>query len=225
MADHLVSATLIQKVLYTALGDREVCLAVDQDAARVFDLDDATKVQIEHGMVECIGKHLSVWNAIDTGIFLATPALFGALAGAAAQGRYALSHGIEELAEAGQVHAVDVTGQPWLDVDTPDSFQEAHRRLLGSLGKNGADGFISTHVNRRLSVPLSALLVRTPVTTDPDFAGQFLHRAGGSGILHRRSALGQHRCGVSSAALVRERRVRWRSGPPPTPSNIARRLG
>ena len=173
MADHLVSATLIQKVLYTALGDREVCLAVDQDAARVFDLDDATKVQIEHGMVECIGKHLSVWNAIDTGIFLATPALFGALAGAAAQGRYALSHGIEELAEAGQVHAVDVTGQPWLDVDTPDSFQEAHRRLLGSLGKNGADGFISTHVNRRLSVPLSALLVRTPVTPTQISLGSF----------------------------------------------------
>jgi choline kinase/phosphatidylglycerophosphate synthase len=173
MADHLVSATLIQKVLHTALGDREVCLAVDQDAARVFDLDDATKVQIEHGMIECIGKDLSVWNAIDTGVFLATPALFGALAGAAAQGRYALSHGIEELAEAGQARAVDVTGQPWLDVDTPDSFQEAQRRLLGSLGKNGADGFISTHVNRRLSVPLSALLVRTPVTPTQISLGSF----------------------------------------------------
>ncbi len=173
MADHLVSATLIKNVLHTALGDREVCLAVDQDAARVFDLDDATKVQIEHGMIECIGKHLNVWNAIDTGVFLATPALFDALAGAAAKGRHSLSHGIEELVETGQARAVDVTGQPWLDVDTPDSFQEARRRLLGSLGKNSGDGFISTHVNRRLSVPLSALLVRTPITPNHISLGSF----------------------------------------------------
>ena len=164
MADHLVSAELIRKVLQTSLGDREVCLAVDKDGARVFDPDDATKVQIKDGMIEGIGKQLDVWNAIDTGVFLATPALFDALTRAAVQGRYALSHGIELLAEAGQARAVDVTGEPWLDVDTPDSHREAQRQLLGSLGKNGADGFISTHLNRRLSVPLSARLVRTAIT-------------------------------------------------------------
>ena len=164
MADHLVSATLIQQVLRTSLGDREVCLAVDQDVTRVFDRDDATKVRIEHGMIERIGKQLDEWNAVDTGVFLATPALFDALTRAAAQGRHTLSHGIEVLAEAGQALAVDITGERWLDVDTPDSLREAQRRLLGSLGKNGADGFISTHINRRLSVPISALLVRTPIT-------------------------------------------------------------
>ena len=164
MADHLVSAELIREVLQTSLGDREVCLAVDQDGARVFDPDDATKVQIKDGMIEGIGKQLDVWNAIDTGVFLATPALFDALTRAAVQGRHALSHGIELLAEAGQARAVDVTGEPWLDVDTPDSHREAQRHLLGSLGKNGADGFISTHLNRRLSVPLSARLVRTAIT-------------------------------------------------------------
>ena len=164
MADHVVSTTLIQQVLHTSLGNREVCLAVDQDAARVFDRDDATKVYIEHGLIERIGKQLDVWNAIDTGVFLATPALFDALTRAAAQGRHTLSHGIEVLAESGRARAVDITGEPWLDVDTPDSLREAERRLLGSLGKNGADGVISTHLNRRLSVPISALLVRTPIT-------------------------------------------------------------
>ena len=93
MADHLVSTALIQQVLHTALGAREVCLAVDQNTARVFDLDDATKVQFKHGTIECIGKHLDVWNAVDTGVFLATPALFDALADAAAQGQYPLSRG------------------------------------------------------------------------------------------------------------------------------------
>ena len=173
MADHLVSTALIQQVLHTALGDREVCLAVDQNTTRVFDPDDATKVQIKHGTIECIGKHLDVWNAVDTGVFLATPALFDALADAAAQGHYSLSDGIEELAKTGQARTADVTGQVWLDVDTPASLREAKRRLLGSLGKNGADGFISTHLNRRLSVPLSALLVRTPVTPTQITLGSF----------------------------------------------------
>ena len=173
MADHLVSTALIQQVLHTALGDREVCLAVDQNTTRVFDPDDATKVQIKHGTIECIGKHLDVWNAVDTGVFLATPALFDALADAAEQGHYSLSDGIEELAKTGQARTADVTGQVWLDVDTPASLREAKRRLLGSLGKNGADGFISTHLNRRLSVPLSALLVRTPVTPTQITLGSF----------------------------------------------------
>ena len=173
MADHLVSTALIQQVLHTALCDREVCLAVDQNTTRVFDPDDATKVQFKHGTIECIGKHLDVWNAVDTGVFLATPALFDALADAAAQGQYTLSHGIEKLAEIGKARAVDVSGQLWLDVDTPDSIREAKRRLLGSLGKNGADGFISTHVNRRLSIPLSALLVRTPITPTQITLGSF----------------------------------------------------
>ena len=134
MADHLVSTALIQQVLHTALGDREVCLAVDQNTARVFDPDDATKVQFKNGTIECIGKHLDVWNAVDTGVFLATPALFDALADAAARGQYTLSHGIEELAETGQARAVDVSGQLWLDVDTPDGLRGGETsppRVLG----------------------------------------------------------------------------------------------
>ena len=164
MADHLVSTTLIQRVLRGPLGPRDVGLGVDRDTTRLFDPADAMKVTVEEGRIRRIGKQLRTWNAVDTGVFLATPTLFDALEDAVGQGRYALCHGIESLADGGQVQAVDVTGELWIDVDTPASLREARRRLLQSLGKNGADGYVAAHLNRRLSVPISARLARTPIT-------------------------------------------------------------
>ena len=164
MADHLVSAALIQRVLRGPLGPQDVGLGVDRDTAGVFDPDDAMKVFVEEGRIRRIGKQLRTWNAVDTGVFLATPALFDALEDAGRRGRYALCHGIESLADSGQVRAVDVTGEPWIDVDTPASLWEARRRLLQSLGKPGADGYVAAHLNRRLSVPISARLARTRIT-------------------------------------------------------------
>ena len=164
MADHLVSATLIQRVLRSPLGPREVGLGVDRNTVRLFDPDDAMKVFVDEGRIRRIGKQLRTWNAVDTGVFLATPALFRALKDAVERGRYALCHGIELLAEGEHVLAVDVTGEPWIDIDTPASLREARRRLLQSLGKNGADGYVAAHLNRRLSVPISARLARTPIT-------------------------------------------------------------
>ncbi len=164
MADHLVSTTLIQRVLRGPLGPQDVGLGVDRDTARLFDADDAMKVAVEEGRIRRIGKQLRTWNAVDTGVFLATPTLFDALEDAVGQGRYALCHGIESLADGGQVQAVDVTGELWIDVDTPASLREARRRLLQSLGKSGADGYVAAHLNRRLSVPISARLARTPIT-------------------------------------------------------------
>ena len=198
MADHLVLPTLIKRMLRAPLGAREVCLGVDRDTARLFDVDDATKVSVRDGLVEQIGKQLHAWNAVDTGVFLATPALFDALDDAAQRGRYALSHGIEALAEERQVRAVDVTGEPWIDVDTPESLKEAKRRLLGSLKKGGDDGFVAAQINRRLSVPISALLARTPITPTQITVISFLLALGGAAVF----TLGRFWTGVIGAVLL-----------------------
>ncbi len=198
MADHLVLPTLIQRVLSAPLGVREVCLGVDQDTARLFDPDDATKVSVKDGLIERIGKQLRAWNGVDTGVFLATHALFDALEDEVQRDRCALSHGIEALAESGQVRAVDVTGEPWIDIDTPESLQEAERRLLSSLGKSGDDGFVAAHLNRRLSVPMSALLARTPITPTQITVISFLIALGGAAFF----AVGRLWTGVVGAVLV-----------------------
>ena len=198
MADHLVSPTLIQRVLRAPVGPGEVCLGVDRDTARLFDPDDATKVWVRDGLIERIGKRLRAWNGVDTGVFLATPALFDALEDAVQRGRYALSHGIAALAEGGQTRAMDVTGEPWIDVDTPESLQEAERRLLRSLGKSGDDGFVAAHLNRRLSVPISALLARTPITPTQITVTSFLIALGGAAFF----TIGRFWTGVVGAVLV-----------------------
>ena len=61
---------------------------------------------------------------------------------------------------------MDVTGQMWLDVDTPEGYQEAKRRLRESLAKPGEDGYISTYLNRPISTRLSTWLVSSSVTPD-----------------------------------------------------------
>ena len=198
MADHLVSPTLIEAVLRVPLGAHDVCLAVDHDTAQLFDPDDATKVRVEQGLIRHIGKQLRDWNAVDTGVFLATPALFDALAHATDRGRHALSHGVEALADGGHVRAVDVSGEPWIDVDTPESLREARRRLLRSLGKSGDDGYIAAHLNRRLSVPISARLARTPITPTQITVISFLIALGGAAVF----TLDRFWTGVMGAVLV-----------------------
>ena len=64
------------------------------------------------------------------------------------------------------MQAVDVTGELWIDVDTPASLREARRHLLQSSGKNGADGYVAAYLNRRLSVPIAALLVQLSSVVD-----------------------------------------------------------
>ncbi|HOM57151.1 MAG TPA: NTP transferase domain-containing protein, partial [Candidatus Latescibacteria bacterium] len=79
MADHIFEVATLRRLLRTPIGPDEVILAIDRKIDRVFDLDDATKVVDDNGKLRAIGKQLPDFNAIDTGMFLCTPALFDAL--------------------------------------------------------------------------------------------------------------------------------------------------
>ena len=183
MVDHLVDPQLIREVRSAAVPQGHIGLGVDCGRDRLFDVDDATKVKLEHGSVRRIGKQLDGWDAADTGVFLCTRALFEGLATAASRRRHGLSDGVAILAERGAVQAIDVTGRDWIDVDTPEAWREARRRLLSRLSGKGEDGFVSRLINRPVSTRISARLSSTSITPDQITVASFLIALAGAALL------------------------------------------
>ena len=120
MSDHLFEPEIVHSLLAAPRADAGVTLAVDHNlSGPLLDLDDATKVELaEDGRIVRIGKALTPFDAIDTGIFLATPELAKAIrADVAAGGSGSLSEGVQQLADAGQAATFDIGGSRWIDVD------------------------------------------------------------------------------------------------------------
>jgi choline kinase len=132
MSDHLFDPAILASLIAGRRADAALTLAADRDVANPrLDLDDATKLRLDGaGRIAAIGKALTDYNAIDTGIFLATPALFGAIeAGVAAGGSGSLSEGVERLADEGRAWGFDSGGRWWLDVDDEPAFRRAEAEL------------------------------------------------------------------------------------------------
>ena len=164
MTDHLFDPKIARALADDPPAPGEMRLAVDRDKDAIFDLDDVTRVKIDDGRIRQIDKTLDDWDAGDTGVMLCTSGLFEGLERAAASNRHGLSDGLRELACEGRAKTVDVTGMPWLDVDTPEALREAERRLLREQGRKTRDGPVARHLNRPVSRWLSRYLVRTTVT-------------------------------------------------------------
>ncbi|MDP9237815.1 MAG: NTP transferase domain-containing protein [Chloroflexota bacterium] len=121
MADHLLHASLL-RALTPSAGDR--CrLAVDFAAPDDPRAEEATRALVREGRVVDLGKEIATWNALDTGAFWGTPRLFDALTPDRRDGE--LSAVFASLARAGELDAADVSGCPWIDIDTPDDLRRA----------------------------------------------------------------------------------------------------
>jgi choline kinase len=131
MADHILSGALMNRTRAATPPPGGATLMVDRQLGRVFDMDDATKVQLDgEGRVDAIGKTLDTYDAVDTGVFVCTPGLMDALDAVRDEtGDAALSDGIRRLAEAGKMHALDIEGAFWQDVDTPSMLAHAEEWL------------------------------------------------------------------------------------------------
>lgn len=163
MSDHLLSAETVKRLTHAPIAEGEVILVVDRNTQAVPDLEDATKVFLRDQHVAAIGKDLVDYHAIDTGLFLCAPALFSALHRCEIHGDCSLSDGIRELAAQQQVRTVDVDGDFWLDVDTPEALGLAEKLLLEKLTKP-QDGFLAKRLNRPISLRLTKFLANTSVT-------------------------------------------------------------
>ncbi|MDP2958994.1 MAG: NTP transferase domain-containing protein [Longimicrobiales bacterium] len=164
MSDHLLEVDAIARLRREAVRGRDLVLLVDRSTDQVHDLSDATKVKLDGERITCIGKELPDFDAIDTGVFLAGPALLEALRALDGDPRGpSLSDGVRRLAEQGRAWVLDGTGLMWQDVDTPDDVRVAEWKLLSAWPKT-TDGPVSRWMNRPISTRITRLLAPTAVT-------------------------------------------------------------
>ena len=151
MADHVMDPGFVRGFLAGAAAAPEAPQVAADAPGAVFDLDDATKIHTAGGRIAAIGKQLEHYDAVDAGLFYFPPGsgrLIGALLAAGAR---SVSDIVTHIAAVRPFLAVRVAAGVWQDVDTPAMAREAERRLLRSLAKP-TDGFVSRHLNRRLSI-------------------------------------------------------------------------
>ena len=132
MSDHLFDPSILRDLIASDRRGAALTLAADFDTLNPrLDLDDATKIKLgEGGRIVRIGKALERYDAIDTGIFVAGPALLDALRSSlAAGGSGSLSEGVQALADRGLAFAWDIGGRWWLDVDDEAGFANAEAAL------------------------------------------------------------------------------------------------
>lgn len=130
MSDHVFDPSILADLLALTPPPGSVTLAVDYKVAEVFDLDDATKVQVDDGKIGPISKVLTTYNAIDCGLFLCTPAIFAALGEVVARkGDTTLSEGVAIIGARGQFLPFDIGDRWWQDVDTPEMLAQATTQL------------------------------------------------------------------------------------------------
>jgi choline kinase len=126
MVDHLFGAPVLP-ALAAGLEDGDAGRLLIDSAPVGLDLSDATKVRVADGRISAIGKSVDPWDAIDTGCFVLTRAVFGALADVGESEPRTVSSAMRRLVARGLLGAVEIGGVPWVDVDTPADRVDAER--------------------------------------------------------------------------------------------------
>ncbi len=131
MADHLFDPAIARDLAVGARPGAALTLAVDRNLHNPdLDMDDATKVRTDGGRIVAIGKSLADYDAVDTGVFWATPALAAAIrADLESGGEGSLSGAVGLLGAEGRADARDISGRWWIDVDDEAALLRAEDAL------------------------------------------------------------------------------------------------
>jgi len=129
MSDHLFKAKTVSKLKSFPLEHGGAVVAIDRALQQIHDIDDAMKLKTkemdQHYLVKAMDKQLFSYDSADCGLFKGTRDLFDALEMAIEKGRYSLSNGCEELISNNKLLGCDITGDFWIDIDTPSALQAA----------------------------------------------------------------------------------------------------
>ena len=131
MGDHLFEPLIVDLAIRES--DLSVLnVAVDRKLDAIFDLGDAMKIKTKGDLVVTIGKNLTDYDAIDTGLFVCPPEIFDYLEQAKRGDDCSLADGVRAMAVDGKVRAIDIGDAWWQDIDTPEMLAAAEKVLGGS---------------------------------------------------------------------------------------------
>ena len=137
MSDHLFEDAVVELMAEQPEPD-VLSVAIDRKIESIFDLPDAMKIMTEEDRVVEIGKELSVFDAIDTGLFLCSSKFFDYLTRAKQNEDCSLADGVRLAASEGKATVVDIEEAWWQDVDTREMLREAERRMRESSSRSVA---------------------------------------------------------------------------------------
>ena len=120
----------MKKVIDFPLIKNTCLLAIDSNIDHIYDVQEATKVDLDNSIITNIGKELLNYNAIDTGMFRFRRSIFDALEKSFAENKYNIQDGIKYLIQNGLMYGTDIGDKFWQDIDTQVDLQHVETQLL-----------------------------------------------------------------------------------------------
>src|SRR2546430_9162903 len=129
MSDHLFENAMMDLLIDSA-DSRFLYIAVGSKLDLIYDLDDAMKVQTVGDQIVAIGKNLRDYDAIDPGLFVCPVEICDYLEQAKQNSDCSLADGVRLMATDSMVSVVDIGGDRWNDIDTPQMLQYAEEGMI-----------------------------------------------------------------------------------------------
>ena len=129
MSDHIVSISALIRI--ANFNSDKNLLLVDPDIENNFDIDDATKVEVNEINIINIGKEIANYNGFDCGIFRLNNRFFDAMREQLMNNSESISAAINELIKKTDMHAVLTKKEDyWFDIDTREAYNHCLSKLM-----------------------------------------------------------------------------------------------
>lgn len=161
MGDHVFEADDVRRLIQTPAGN---VAAVDRTRHSAMSGTRPNRVRLhDDGSVAGLGPDLDEYDAVDAGLVVVDVQDVLLVTYRARESWLELRQQL--LAHGCEMQSTEVQGL-WADVDTPETVRALERSLWRRYGPKPTDGVIARVLNRRISGPLTRLLLRTRLSPD-----------------------------------------------------------
>ncbi|MHA1836192.1 MAG: phosphocholine cytidylyltransferase family protein [Candidatus Odinarchaeia archaeon] len=132
MSDHIIDIDILKMALVNV--DNHPLLCVDFMPKFSSQLKDATKVLVDElGYITDIGKNITNWNGVDTGVFILNMDVFDIIEDLKSyKQKITITDCVKKFAKLSRpLWACDVSERIWFDIDTLEDLNHVEKFLTG----------------------------------------------------------------------------------------------